>query len=159
MPNDLNMALKKVSTHDQLTGLPNRRLILDRCGREDHRTEVDKTAYALLAGGTASRWPNPSPAASQSQVEDLGWECFSPTQAATTVRLQNGTAHQAQDGPFQDTKEQLGGLLPDRGARPAAPSQHGAGCSGSGPGPGSRPRSGVARRLGIDVAGVMELGR
>lgn len=49
MLNDLNQALKKASTHDQLTGLPNRRLIVDRCRREDHRTERDNTTYSLLA--------------------------------------------------------------------------------------------------------------
>jgi diguanylate cyclase (GGDEF)-like protein len=49
MLNDLNQALKKSSTHDQLTGLPNRRLIVDRCRREDHRTQRDNTTYSLLA--------------------------------------------------------------------------------------------------------------
>jgi diguanylate cyclase (GGDEF)-like protein len=49
MLNDLNQALKKASTHDQLTGLPNRRLIVDRCRREDHRTQRDNTTYSLLA--------------------------------------------------------------------------------------------------------------
>lgn len=49
MLNDLNQALKKASTHDQLTGLPNRRLIVDRCRREDHRTQRDDTTYSLLA--------------------------------------------------------------------------------------------------------------
>lgn len=46
---DLNKALQQAATHDQLTGLPNRRLIVDRCRREDHRTERDGSTYALLA--------------------------------------------------------------------------------------------------------------
>jgi len=46
---DLNKALQQAATHDQLTGLPNRRLIVDRCRREDHRTQRDGTTYALLA--------------------------------------------------------------------------------------------------------------
>jgi hypothetical protein len=33
-----------------------------------------------------------------------------PTHTATTLRLQNGT-RQVQDGPFTDTKEQLGGFF------------------------------------------------
>ncbi len=39
-----------------------------------------------------------------------GGECLHPTHTATTVRLQGGTA-QVQDGPFPDTKEQLGGFF------------------------------------------------
>jgi hypothetical protein len=39
-----------------------------------------------------------------------GGECLHPTHTATTVRLQNGTP-QVQDGPFPDTKEQLGGFF------------------------------------------------
>jgi diguanylate cyclase (GGDEF)-like protein len=49
MLNDLNKALKKAFTHDQLTGLPNRQLIVDRCRREDHRTQRENTTYSLLA--------------------------------------------------------------------------------------------------------------
>ncbi len=39
-----------------------------------------------------------------------GGECLHPTHTATTVRLQGGTP-QVQDGPFPDTKEQLGGFF------------------------------------------------
>jgi hypothetical protein len=39
-----------------------------------------------------------------------GGECLHPTHTATTVRLENGTP-QVQDGPFPDTKEQLGGFF------------------------------------------------
>lgn len=35
--------LEKASTHHQLTGLPNRQLIVDRCRREDDRTQRDNT--------------------------------------------------------------------------------------------------------------------
>lgn len=49
MLNDLNKALQEASTHDQLTGLPNRRLMADRCRREDHRSQRENSTYALLA--------------------------------------------------------------------------------------------------------------
>ncbi len=46
---DLNKALQEASTHDQLTGLPNRRLMADRLLQEDHRTLREGTTYSLLA--------------------------------------------------------------------------------------------------------------
>jgi diguanylate cyclase (GGDEF)-like protein len=46
---DLNKALQEASTHDQLTGLPNRRLMADRLLQEDHRTQRDGSTYSLLA--------------------------------------------------------------------------------------------------------------
>ncbi|MEB3319728.1 MAG: biofilm regulation diguanylate cyclase SiaD [Cyanobium sp.] len=46
---DLNKALQEASTHDQLTGLPNRRLMADRLLQEDHRTQREGTTYSLLA--------------------------------------------------------------------------------------------------------------
>lgn len=49
MLNDLNKALQEASTHDQLTGLPNRRLMADRCRREDHRCQREDSTYSLLA--------------------------------------------------------------------------------------------------------------
>ena len=47
--NDLNRALQEASTHDQLTGLPNRKLMADCCRREDDRADRDGTTYSLLA--------------------------------------------------------------------------------------------------------------
>ena len=47
--NDLNRALQQASTHDQLTGLPNRKLMADFCGQEDDRVARDGTTYSLLA--------------------------------------------------------------------------------------------------------------
>ena len=47
--NDLNRALQEASTHDQLTGLPNRKLMAECCRREDERVLRDGTTYALLA--------------------------------------------------------------------------------------------------------------
>ena len=40
----------------------------------------------------------------------VGGNALQPTSTATTVRLQGGK-HQVQDGPYPDTKEQLGGFL------------------------------------------------
>ena len=47
--NDLNRALQEASTHDQLTGLPNRKLMADCCRREDERVIRDGTTYSILA--------------------------------------------------------------------------------------------------------------
>jgi diguanylate cyclase (GGDEF)-like protein len=47
--NDLNRALQEASTHDQLTGLPNRKLMADCCRREDERVDRDGTTYSMLA--------------------------------------------------------------------------------------------------------------
>ena len=47
--NDLNRALQEASTHDQLTGLPNRKLMADCCRREDERVGRDHTTYSILA--------------------------------------------------------------------------------------------------------------
>ena len=44
-------------------------------------------------------------------------EALEPVDTATTVRIRNGRMS-VTDGPFAETKEQLAGLLPDRGARP-----------------------------------------
>ena len=49
MLNETNRALQQASTHDQLTGLPNRRLMADSCSREDQRTEREGSTYSLLA--------------------------------------------------------------------------------------------------------------
>jgi len=47
--NDLNRALQEASTHDQLTGLPNRKLMADCCRLEDQRVIRDSTTYSVLA--------------------------------------------------------------------------------------------------------------
>jgi diguanylate cyclase (GGDEF)-like protein len=47
--NDLNRALEEASSHDQLTGLPNRKLMADCCRREDERVARDGSTYSLLA--------------------------------------------------------------------------------------------------------------
>jgi diguanylate cyclase (GGDEF)-like protein len=44
----LNQALEEASTHDQLTGLTNRRFMTDRCRQEDRRVERYGGGYALL---------------------------------------------------------------------------------------------------------------
>jgi diguanylate cyclase len=47
--NDLNRALEDASSHDALTGLPNRSFMADCCEREDERLTRDTTTYCLLA--------------------------------------------------------------------------------------------------------------
>lgn len=44
----LNDALQEASTHDQLTGLANRRLMAERCRREDSRVNRSGGTYSLL---------------------------------------------------------------------------------------------------------------
>ena len=44
----------------------------------------------------------------------IGGEALQPVHTATTVRVRNGKVSTT-DGPFAETKEQLGGYLPDRG--------------------------------------------
>ena len=44
----LNQALEEASTHDQLTGLTNRRFMTDRCRQEDRRVARYGGGYALL---------------------------------------------------------------------------------------------------------------
>ena len=47
MLQDLNKALQEASTHDALTGLANRRLLLERLRQEDARGDRDGRSYAL----------------------------------------------------------------------------------------------------------------
>lgn len=47
MLQDLNKALQQASTHDALTGLANRRLLLERLRQEDARGDRDGRSYAL----------------------------------------------------------------------------------------------------------------
>lgn len=47
--NDLNRILREASTHDSLTGLPNRKMMLDCCHLADERVEREPCTYSLLA--------------------------------------------------------------------------------------------------------------
>jgi len=47
---ELNQALRESSTHDQLTGLVNRRYTGERCRQEDRRLERSGGIYILLNG-------------------------------------------------------------------------------------------------------------
>ncbi len=78
--------------------------------------------YLLLIYGDESQWSEVSEKASA--AETAGWNAYTeaitaegimrggdalyPTSAATTVRVRDGQA-QVTDGPFAETREQLGG--------------------------------------------------
>ncbi|MCT0225266.1 GGDEF domain-containing protein [Synechococcus sp. CS-1328] len=47
MLKDLNQSLHEAATHDQLTGIPNRRLMADRCRDEDERASRHGTSYCM----------------------------------------------------------------------------------------------------------------
>ena len=55
-------------------------------------------------------WANisPLPRASRSRGHYLGGEALKPVHTATTIRVRNGKMSTT-DGPFAETKEQLGG--------------------------------------------------
>ena len=44
---DLNAALREASTHDALTGIPNRLLVEERCRQEDARSDRSGSTYSL----------------------------------------------------------------------------------------------------------------
>lgn len=46
---ELNRALREASTHDQLTGLPNRKMMTELCRLADERVSREGETYALLA--------------------------------------------------------------------------------------------------------------
>lgn len=48
MLKDLNLALREASTHDLLTGIANRRLMMDCCKKADHQFTDEGTPYSLL---------------------------------------------------------------------------------------------------------------
>ena len=47
MLKDLNQSLHEAATHDQLTGIPNRRLMADRCRDEDERASRHGSTYSM----------------------------------------------------------------------------------------------------------------
>lgn len=50
MMRDLNLALKEASIRDPLTGLPNRRMLLERLREENERSQRHGQSYVLEAG-------------------------------------------------------------------------------------------------------------
>ena len=47
--NSSNRSLRQASTHDLLTGLPNRQFLTDCCQREDERASRNRSTYSLIA--------------------------------------------------------------------------------------------------------------
>jgi hypothetical protein len=79
-----------------------------------------KMQYLLLIYEDETRWANPSPADVQKEMGEYrafgqefaaaikGGNALQPTGSAKTVRMRNGKPL-VTDGPFAETKEQLGG--------------------------------------------------
>jgi hypothetical protein len=77
--------------------------------------------YLCAIYGDESRWANATPEdmkpvldaynafGEEAKDKILGGEGLQPTAAATTIRVRNGD-RQVSDGPFAETKEQLGGF-------------------------------------------------
>ena len=77
--------------------------------------------YLCTIYGDESQWANASPEEMQPVLKEynafgeeagdriLGGEGLQPTSTATTIRVRNGD-RQVSDGPFAETKEQLGGF-------------------------------------------------
>jgi hypothetical protein len=76
--------------------------------------------YLLLIYDAESRWMNTSPAEQEAETREYGafgkefagtiqgGNALKPTMTAKTVRVRDG-AQMVTDGPFAETKEQLGG--------------------------------------------------